>query len=48
MTPQQIIALLRDQTGTTTTMVSDLIMYDYINIAYKKLWAKIIDIDKNY
>lgn len=29
-------------------MVSDATMYSYMNIAYKKLWAKIVDIDKNY
>ena len=47
-TVAQIIQLVRNRTKTTINMISDNDMLIYLNIYYKRLHAKIVNIDKNY
>lgn len=44
----QIIQLARKRTKVTDTMISDNDMVEYFNLYYKKLHAKVIDVDWNY
>jgi hypothetical protein len=47
-TPQEIIDLVKTLTSTTDAMISDTEMLGYLNIEYKKIYYKIVDLDKNY
>ena len=48
MNVPKILSLVRRQTKTTTTMISDVDMVVYLNIVYKKLHRRIVDLDKDY
>lgn len=48
MTPAQIVALCRDQSGTTTAQIGDPQMYVYLNHVYNDFWYKIVNSDNNF
>lgn len=43
MTVDQIITLVRDQTGTSTTNIADAKMIDYVNFSYHDIESRIVD-----
>jgi len=48
MNAAQMLTMLRDQTKTTPTMISDATLATYLDIAHKKIYKKIVNLDKNY
>ena len=48
MDASQMITMLRDQTKTTVSMISDATLATYIDIIHKKVYKKIVNLDRNY
>lgn len=43
MTPAEMITMVRDQTGTSTTNLSDAKAYQYLNIVYHDVENTIVN-----
>ena len=48
MTAAEMISLLRRQTQTTSNMIDDDTLASYLDIVHKKIYKKIVNLDKNY
>jgi hypothetical protein len=48
MTPQQILAFIRERTQVQTTEMSDAYIYQLMSHNYHSLWQEIVLLDENY